>query len=82
MPLTYRLYMLSCLHVVVLLLYVRTELARAFCLRAYEMERTDKHLYTVWPLVMAAMGEKDKARVRGWALRSCCCFGQTEGMWD
>jgi Flp pilus assembly protein TadD len=39
------------------------ELARTFCLRAYELDRTDKHLYMVWPKVMAALGEKDKARV-------------------
>ena len=49
------------------------ELARAFCLRAYELDRTDKHLYTVWPLVMAALGEQDKARVSVWQGR--CVLG-------
>lgn len=39
------------------------ELAKEFCLRAYEMHRSDKHLYLVWPRVMAALKENDKARV-------------------
>lgn len=39
------------------------EFGRTFCLRAYELARTDKHLYIVWPRVMAALGEKDNARV-------------------
>ncbi len=41
----------------------RAELAREFCLRAYELDRTNKQLYLVWPDVMAALGERDKARV-------------------
>eukprot|EP00798_Chlamydomonas_sp_ICE-L_P013699 gene13699-19591_t len=44
-------------------LYVLAELATAFCLRAYEMDRLDKHLYYVWPKVEAASGEPDRARV-------------------
>ncbi len=42
---------------------VCAELARDFCLRAYELSRTDKQLYVVWPRVMAALGEREKARV-------------------
>lgn len=34
-------------------------------MRAYEMQRSDKHLYLVWPRVMAALREYDKARVSG-----------------
>jgi hypothetical protein len=38
----------------------RAELAKAFCMKAYEMDRRDEELYLVWPRVEAAMGEPDR----------------------
>jgi hypothetical protein len=59
-------------------LFVLAELAKDFCLRAYEMHRSDKHLYLVWPRVMAALKECDKARVRAKAVSrnvlACCSY--------
>lgn len=39
------------------------ELAKGFCARAYEMDRQDERLYSVWPKVEAALGQRDRARV-------------------
>jgi hypothetical protein len=55
------------------------ELARTFCLRAYELDRTDKHLYIVWPKVMASLGEKDKARVSAGAATNRQAMHACEG---